>query len=142
MDCNEQLIHCARTGMCLSDLFLVLWWVTLKRVWTLCRGNAGIPDSIFEVARVKKACRKPHVAKDALTCVNPRGTFLLPTHVCLSASDLSRCAQFPMILFPVGSQVPPALQQALPMLRALQPCAGLSTYNCQYLPFSSPNINH
>lgn len=67
LDFNMQLIHCTKTGLCLSDFVLVLWWVTLKEVQTLCRGKAGISDSIFEAARGKRACRKPRVAKDALT---------------------------------------------------------------------------
>lgn len=101
-----QLIHCAKPGTCLSDFFLVLQWVTLKQVWTFCRGKAGIPDSIFEVARGKKACRKPRVAKDALTWVTPCGTFPRPTHVRPSASGLSHCAQFPDAPLPRGQPSP------------------------------------
>lgn len=100
LDCNMQLIHCAKPGTCLSDFFLVLWWVTLKQVRALCRGKAGTPNSISEVAKGEKACGKPHVAKDALPWITPCGTFALPTHVRPSASDLLRCAQFPVAPLP------------------------------------------
>lgn len=103
LDFNMQLIHCTKTGLCLSDFVLVLWWVTLKEVWTLSRGQAGIPGRIFLFARAKKTCRKAHVENNALIWISSCGTFPLLTHVHSAASNLSCFSDAPL---PCGQPSP------------------------------------
>lgn len=136
VDFNLQLIHCTKTELCLSDFVLVLWWVTLKEVWTHSRSQAGIPDSILEVSRAKKTCRKPHVANNALIWISLWDLSIPPPCALTRQQSVNFfwCSPF---LWAAQSLL--TFSRVLPMLWTLQPCAGFSIYNYEYLPFFSSN---